>query len=91
MDKKIQVDTSGYFDEIPVIPIYSDSIENIIIACDFEKAFELSVVKNSDWFNNILKIEIKAVDREMAKRVLKVTRKGGWRNGTILIYQKKKQ
>ena len=77
MDKKIQVDTSGYFDEIPVIPIYSDSIENIIIACDFEKAFELSVVKNSDWFNNILKIEIKAVDREMAKKSFE-SDKEGW-------------
>lgn len=77
LEKKIQVDTSGYFDDIPVIPIYSESINNIVIVCDFEKAFEFSVVKNSEWFNTILNIEIKPVDREMAKKSFE-NDKEGW-------------
>jgi hypothetical protein len=62
---------SGTYDGIQIFSSESSLIENKVVVCNFESAFEMRYKANSDWFENELSVEIEQItEEEAAKKLL---------------------
>jgi len=59
----------GIYKGLNVYITHSDYILNKVIVSDFVNSFKMKYKTNKDWYNNELKIEVKSIENEEAKRI----------------------
>lgn len=60
----------GTFDGIPVYTSFSESLNNFILVCNFNEAFQQLYKTNENWFENELTVDVQIVTDEIAKNKL---------------------
>lgn len=64
----------GTFDGIPVYTSFSESLNNFILVCNFNEAFQQLFKTNENWFENELTVDVKLVTDEIAQKKLEDNR-----------------
>lgn len=59
-----EIETWGYYKKIPVITFFVKELHNVIIAAQFEKAFELELYENPELYFNRLKVQLREITEE---------------------------
>lgn len=64
----------GTFDGIEVFTSYSPLLNNSVLVSNFNKAFQMKYIKNDEYFDDVLKVNVSEVSHEEALRHLEENR-----------------
>jgi hypothetical protein len=61
----------GQYKNTPIVSIFTRLQNNYVIVCDFEKAFNLEVVENENWFYKMLEISLTELSPDEIEDIFK--------------------
>jgi hypothetical protein len=59
----------GYYNDIPVISVFSQRFDHNILVCDFIKSFKAEELSHKELFGNVLDIEVNSISEDEAMNI----------------------